>query len=110
MAAAILVPISMPIGRFLGLFFMAAFVTTQGHSETCNQCDLCGMTCHGAAAVGPGGAWKPMECLGCMDCSESCRRGSLGFQFVLPWRKEPGSNRRSQQAGMMAPQSAGWLR
>jgi MauM/NapG family ferredoxin protein len=24
-----------------------------------------------------------------MDCSESCRRGSLSFQFVLPWRKEP---------------------
>jgi MauM/NapG family ferredoxin protein len=24
-----------------------------------------------------------------MDCGESCRRGSLSFKFVLPWRKEP---------------------
>jgi polyferredoxin len=78
-----------PLGAFLGIFSWRPLLRRNVKSETCNQCDLCGMSCHGAAAVGPGGAWKPMECLGCMDCSESCRRESLNFQFVVPWSKEP---------------------
>jgi polyferredoxin/formate hydrogenlyase subunit 6/NADH:ubiquinone oxidoreductase subunit I len=78
-----------PLGAFLGIFSWRPLLRRKVNAETCNQCDLCGMSCHGAAAIGPGGVWKPMECLGCMDCSESCRRGSLKFQFVLPWRKEP---------------------
>jgi MauM/NapG family ferredoxin protein len=78
-----------PLGAFLGIFAWRPLMRRKVSAETCNQCDLCGMSCHGAAAVSPGSAWKPMECLGCMDCSESCRRDSLAFQFVLPWRKEP---------------------
>jgi polyferredoxin/NAD-dependent dihydropyrimidine dehydrogenase PreA subunit len=78
-----------PLGAFLGFFSWRPWLRRKVVSETCNQCDLCGMSCHGAAAIGPGGTWKPTECLGCMDCSEACRRGSLKFQFVLPWRKEP---------------------
>ena len=78
-----------PLGALLGFFSWRPFLRRKVRAATCNQCDLCGMSCHGAAAIGPGGTWLPMECLGCMDCSESCRRESLSFQFVLPWRKEP---------------------
>ncbi len=78
-----------PLGAFLGILSWRPLLRRNVKSETCNQCDLCGMSCHGAAAIGPGGAWMPMECLGCMDCSEACRRDSLKFQFVLPWHKEP---------------------
>ncbi len=88
-----------PLGAFLGIFSWRPLLRRNVKSESCNQCDLCGMSCHGAA-VGTGSgssvpvplvtnAWKPMECLGCMDCNESCRRNSLSFQFTLPWRKEP---------------------
>ncbi|MGA2061788.1 MAG: 4Fe-4S binding protein [Thermoguttaceae bacterium] len=89
-----------PLGAFLGIFSWRPLLRRNVKSETCNQCDFCGMSCHGAA-VGTGserssvpvplitGLWKPMECMGCMDCNESCRRDSLSFQFVSPWRKEP---------------------
>ncbi len=78
-----------PLGAFLGFFSWRPLLRRKVKAESCNQCDLCGTSCHGAAAAGPGGAWKSMECLGCMNCSESCRRDCLGFQLVVPWRKDP---------------------
>jgi MauM/NapG family ferredoxin protein len=90
-----------PLGAFLGVFSWRPWLRRKVDATTCNQCDLCGMSCHGAAVKKGTGSersevpvpffnnWMPMECLGCMDCSESCRRGSLKFTFVSPWRKEP---------------------
>ncbi|MGW8257710.1 MAG: 4Fe-4S dicluster domain-containing protein [Thermoguttaceae bacterium] len=89
-----------PLGALLGICAWRPLLrrkvqkaTGSDHSKPdallCNQCGLCGMSCHGAAAATPGGDWKPMECFGCMDCSESCNRHALSFHFVLPWRKEP---------------------
>ncbi len=78
-----------PLGALLGLFSWRPFLKRKVNTETCTHCDLCGMSCHGAAAVGPGEAWKPMECLGCMDCTESCKQESLTFEFSLPKRKDP---------------------
>jgi polyferredoxin/formate hydrogenlyase subunit 6/NADH:ubiquinone oxidoreductase subunit I len=78
-----------PTGALLGLCSWRPLLRRSVQSDNCNQCDLCGMHCHGAAAIEPGGAWNSMECLGCMDCRESCRRGSLGFTLVRPLRRDP---------------------
>ncbi len=78
-----------PTGALLGLFSWRPLLRRSVLSENCNHCDLCGMHCHGAAAIEPGGAWKPMECFVCVDCRESCPRGGLRFKFALPMLKDP---------------------
>ncbi len=78
-----------PLGALLGVFAWRPLLRRATNRETCNQCDLCGTRCPGAAAAAPGEQWKPAECFGCLNCTESCRRESLAFQFVWPWRREP---------------------
>jgi len=90
-----------PLGALLGLFSWRPLLRRNVDQESCNQCDLCAMACHGAAAfpsVGhvntppngrPGDAWKAAECLGCLNCIESCPRGSVSFRWTRPWRKQP---------------------
>jgi polyferredoxin/formate hydrogenlyase subunit 6/NADH:ubiquinone oxidoreductase subunit I len=78
-----------PTGALLGLCSWRPLLRRVVRTETCNQCDVCGAHCHGAAAVEAGGAWKPMECLSCLDCHESCPRGSVSFTLAQPLAAEP---------------------
>lgn len=78
-----------PLGALLGVFAWRPFLRRAVNKESCNQCDLCGMHCGGAAAAAPGDQWKPSECFGCMSCTSDCRRDSLSFTWAAPWRKEP---------------------
>jgi len=78
-----------PLGALLGVFAWRPLVRRKTAAETCNRCDLCGLACHGAAAAAPGDAWKAAECFGCFNCTDSCRRDSLHFGLVTPWRKGP---------------------
>lgn len=78
-----------PLGALLGVFSRWPLLRRKTEAAACNQCDLCAASCHGAAAASPGENWKPSECLGCLNCTDSCNRGALSFKFVLPWRKEP---------------------
>ena len=78
-----------PLGGLLGLLACGPFWRRTVKQETCNQCDLCGMRCRGAATAAPGDEWKPSECLGCLNCTDACRRNSLSFTWNWPWRKEP---------------------
>lgn len=78
-----------PLGALLGLFARRPMLRRAVRQDTCNQCDLCAMACHGAAARVPGDQWKPSECLGCLNCTDACARGSLSFRFVWPWRGRP---------------------
>ncbi len=78
-----------PLGALLGVFSIRPFLRRKLNTETCTQCDICGMNCHGAASPGPGEGWKSMECLGCMNCNVSCPKGSLTFQMEIPGRRQP---------------------
>jgi polyferredoxin len=80
-----------PLGALLGVLAWRPWLRRAVEKESCNGCDLCGMSCHGAAAAAPGDQWKPSECLGCFNCSPACARGSLGFRWTWPWRKEPAT-------------------
>ena len=62
-----------PLGALLGLLSWRPLLRRAVEPTTCNQCDLCGMACHGAAAAGRGERWKPAECFGCFNCGDSCR-------------------------------------
>lgn len=81
-----------PLGALLGLFSWRPLLRRKV-KEDCNRCDLCGMACHGAAGRVPGDQWKPAECFGCLNCTNSCRRGSLSFTFALPWSRQPAVER-----------------
>jgi MauM/NapG family ferredoxin protein len=80
-----------PLGALLGLFALRPLLRRSTNQENCNQCDLCGTACHGAAAAAPGGRWKPSECLGCLNCTDACPRDGVVFRLGLPWRKGPGT-------------------
>ena len=82
-----------PLGALLGLVSWRPLLRRQTQQENCNQCDLCGTACHGAADVGAGAAWKPAECMGCLNCTDSCARNGLSFRFAAPWRKKPAEQR-----------------
>ncbi len=78
-----------PLGALLGVFSWRPLLRRAVEPATCNGCDLCGMSCAGAAASAAGQGWKPAECFGCFQCSDACARTSLAFRWSLPWRKEP---------------------
>ncbi|HPM79387.1 MAG TPA: 4Fe-4S binding protein [Candidatus Anammoximicrobium sp.] len=78
-----------PLGALLGIFSLRPLVRRAVQTGNCNQCDLCATSCHGAASGAPGEQWKAAECLGCLNCTDSCRRDGLRFTLTLPWRKEP---------------------
>jgi len=75
-----------PLGALLGVFALwPAALRRRVNRETCNECDLCGMTCHGAAAAVPGDQWKAAECFGCLNCTSSCPHGSVTL-WQWPWQ------------------------
>lgn len=78
-----------PLGALLGLFAWRPMLRRALQEGACNECELCGMTCHGAASKVPGDQWKPSECLGCLNCTDSCPRDALGFRWVWTWRRTP---------------------
>jgi MauM/NapG family ferredoxin protein len=78
-----------PLGALLGFCSHWQVVRREVQADDCNDCGLCGMTCHGAAAEPSGAGWRPAECLGCFNCTDSCTRGALAFRWTWPWRREP---------------------
>jgi MauM/NapG family ferredoxin protein len=82
-----------PLGALLGCLSWRPLLRRHVKEGVCNQCDLCSMSCHGAAAASPGQDWKPAECLGCLNCTDSCRRDGLGFAWVRPWRRRPSGEK-----------------
>jgi len=80
-----------PLGALLGAFSWRPLLRRSVQADCCNQCDLCAMTCHGAAAAAPGDRWKPAECLGCLNCHDACAQKALDFRWDWPWRKEQGT-------------------
>ncbi|HRX85405.1 MAG TPA: 4Fe-4S binding protein [Phycisphaerae bacterium] len=79
-----------PLGGLLGVLSWRPWLRRKVEASTCNGCNLCGMTCHGAAATHPATGWKPQECFGCMNCTPSCPTKGIGFELVKPWSRRDG--------------------
>lgn len=79
-----------PLGGLLGLLAWRPWLTRKTDAEKCNQCDLCGMTCHGAASSAAGTGWKPQECFGCLNCTDACVQKGLHFTLQAPWQRRSG--------------------
>jgi polyferredoxin len=77
-----------PLGALLGLFARRPLLR-RAVPKTCNQCDLCTFSCHGASTSTGSEQWRPSECLVCLNCSDSCHLDSLGFTWAWPWQQQP---------------------
>ena len=77
----------------MGLLSWRPLVRRATQADSCNQCDLCALNCHGGASTAPGEQWQASECLGCLNCTDSCRSDSLQFSMAVPWRKQPAEKR-----------------
>jgi MauM/NapG family ferredoxin protein len=75
-----------PLGGLLGLLAWRPWLRRRVDEAACNQCDVCGLTCHGAATAAPGTGWKPQECFGCLNCTDACPRDGLAFTLTAPWQ------------------------
>jgi MauM/NapG family ferredoxin protein len=75
-----------PLGAMLGVFAWRPWLRRKVDAKICNQCDLCGMGCHGAASAVAGAGWKASECFGCLNCTDSCNRNGIGFEVTPPWQ------------------------
>ena len=80
-----------PLGALLGVLSWRPLLLRTVDQAACNQCGLCGRSCHGAASVEPGRGWMAAECLGCFHCSNACPRGALKFRFSQPFAEAPGT-------------------
>ncbi len=78
-----------PLGAMLGVLALRPLLQRRTVTSECNQCDLCGLSCHGAATGSPGGEWKAAECFGCLNCTPACRHDGLAFRLVRPWQQDP---------------------
>jgi len=78
-----------PLGALLGLLAWRPLLRRATKQGECNRCGLCGMACHGAASGEPGGGWKPAECFGCLNCTDSCPRDALTFTWAQPLSNSP---------------------
>ena len=78
---ALLLPGAVPAGRALG---PAREVLALPHHartrEVCNDCDVCGADCQGAAE--PQGTVRATECMVCLNCIEACPRGGIAYGFL----------------------------
>jgi polyferredoxin len=81
-----------PLGALLGLLSWRPWVRRKVDANACNECELCGTSCHGAAAGAAGAQWRPQECLGCYNCTDACTRGGVTFELAPPWSARNGAS------------------
>jgi MauM/NapG family ferredoxin protein len=77
-----------PLGALLGVLSLRPLLRRRIEQESCNQCEICGLACHGSAAAAPGDQWRAPECLGCLNCTPACPREGVQFTLVWPWQAE----------------------
>lgn len=82
-----------PLGALFGLFAWRPWLRRAVADGACSECRICGITCHGAATDSGGRGWRPQECLGCLNCLETCPNGSVGVR--LSWLGRPADRDRS---------------
>ena len=69
-----------PLGALLGIFSKFSLFRIAKDPSKCNDCGVCGADCHGAAD--PQGTVLATECMVCLNCTTSCKRGGISYQFL----------------------------
>jgi polyferredoxin len=69
-----------PLGAFLGLLSKFSLFRISKDLSKCNDCDVCGADCQGAAD--PQGTVRATECMVCLNCTKGCKRGGIAYRFL----------------------------
>ena len=69
-----------PLGALLGLLSKFALFRISKDPSKCNECDVCGADCQGAAD--PQGTVRATECMVCLNCTKSCKRDGIHYRFL----------------------------
>ncbi|MBN2575194.1 MAG: 4Fe-4S binding protein [Deltaproteobacteria bacterium] len=69
-----------PLGALLGLLSKFALFRIAKEPGKCNDCEVCGADCQGAAD--PQGKVRATECMVCLNCIQGCKRGGLAYRFL----------------------------
>jgi ferredoxin len=69
-----------PLGAFLGLLSKFSLFRISKDLSRCNDCDVCGADCQGAAD--PQGTVRATECMVCLNCTKGCKRGGIAYRFL----------------------------
>ena len=69
-----------PLGAFLGLLAKFSLFRISKDPSKCNDCDVCGADCQGAAD--PQGTVRATECMVCLNCIKGCKRGGIAYRFL----------------------------
>ncbi|MGD2030398.1 MAG: 4Fe-4S binding protein [Desulfobacterales bacterium] len=93
-----------PLGALLGVFSRFSMLRLEKDPEKCTNCNLCLLSCQGAASPGPGQEWDTSECMFCFNCFNSCPENAIGFKFAWPPHvsKKPDMGRRAVLGGLLA--------
>jgi polyferredoxin/formate hydrogenlyase subunit 6/NADH:ubiquinone oxidoreductase subunit I len=69
-----------PLGALLGVFSKLSLFRITKDPEKCNECNVCGAECQGAAD--PQGTVRATECMVCLNCIDSCPQSGLSYRFL----------------------------
>jgi MauM/NapG family ferredoxin protein len=69
-----------PLGAFLGLLSKFSLFRISKDPSKCNECDVCGADCQGAAD--PQGTVRATECMVCLNCTTGCKRNGIKYRFL----------------------------
>ncbi len=100
-----------PLGALLAIFSRFSILRLEKNRGACTDCQMCTLTCQGAASPGPGLDWDSSECLLCFNCFHRCPEDALTFRFR--WfpvqNRGPDMGRRAVLGGLMAGVSLPFL-
>ncbi|MBW2013108.1 MAG: 4Fe-4S binding protein [Deltaproteobacteria bacterium] len=93
-----------PLGALLGIFARFSILRLEKDPEKCTNCNLCLLSCQGAASPMPGQEWDATECMLCFNCFNSCPENAIAFKLAWPPRvnKKPDMGRRAVLGGLLA--------
>ena len=75
-----------PLGALLGLCSRYSILRLT-HQNNCNACNLCLLTCRGAAQPIDSDKWQREECVLCWNCQAICPQQTPRFQWSMPWKQ-----------------------
>lgn len=69
-----------PLGALFGFLNAASLFRISRDKTKCGDCNICGMTCSGAA--NPHSDFRVSECLLCFRCLRACGKNALSYSFM----------------------------
>jgi polyferredoxin len=76
-----------PLGALLGVVGKNPLLRLKVDPDFCGNCRLCLVDCQGGANPNGEAAWKPSECMFCLNCQSNCPSDAIRFKFEIPGAK-----------------------